>query len=132
MQESTVNLGQDLNNVQVACPSQDLIGLDAVGNGPEELERDLELAEEELSRTVDANQVLSDAAMDHFGIAETTAAQDSLLVGTGDQQITNQRPTMILPFVPGTSDRLRKLALQYGLGTWFSYLGHLSDLFMQY
>ncbi len=39
---------------------------------------------------------------------------------------------MILPFVPGTSDKLRKLASKFGLATWFQYPGHLTDLFTQY
>ncbi len=46
--------------------------------------------------------------------------------------VPDQRPIMVLPFVPGTSDKLQKLALQFRFGTWYSYPGHLSDLFTQY
>ncbi len=39
---------------------------------------------------------------------------------------------MVLPFVPGTSDKLQKLAAQFGLGTWFAYPGRLTDMFTRY
>ncbi len=59
----------------------------------------------------------------------TTLKADDVLVAANNLKINQQRPTMIVPFVPGTSDKLRKVAGQFGLGTWFSYPGRLFDLF---
>ncbi len=36
-------------------------------------------------------------------------------------------PTVISPYVPGTSERLHSLAAKYGIRNWMSYGGKLSD-----
>ncbi len=39
---------------------------------------------------------------------------------------------MVLPFVLGMSDKLRKLGAAHGLSTWFTYPGRLADKFTKY
>ncbi len=38
-------------------------------------------------------------------------------------------PTMIIPYLPGTGDKLKKLAAEYGIRTRFAYPGRLNDIF---
>ncbi len=40
-----------------------------------------------------------------------------------------RQPTMILPYLPGLSDRLKRLAAEHQIRTWFTYPGNTFDKF---
>ncbi len=131
------DMDQSTYGLQVAQPDGALLALDAESMGPLDREQALARAELEMQRTIDANWVLPDAGNGNDELPGTEASvtepgvvePGSVLVSAGEEELPTRRPTMILPFVPRTSDKLWKIVAQHGLSTWFSYPGHLSDLF---
>ncbi len=43
-----------------------------------------------------------------------------------------RHPVMVIPFLAGVSDRLRKAAAYYGVATWFKYPGRSMDMFTRF
>ncbi len=126
---------------RAATMHEGLAELDRIHIGAEQLNRDLEAAEAEMVRSIDADRVLPDARTGSDEIPGTVGDREpvpmdhgNIVVRTGEdgQVAQRRRPVMVLPYVPGTSDKLRKLGAQYGLKTWFAYPGRLTDMFSAY
>ncbi len=143
LKETTQDLlaGSDGNGsemVQMALVDNNLRELDDATMDQESREQDLMTATQEMDRIIDTNAILSDATNANNDLPSTgtnltePTQPESILIPAGEEQIPSRRPTMILPFIPGTSDKLRRIGTLHGLATWFSYPGRLSDLFTQY
>ncbi len=50
----------------------------------------------------------------------------------GEDNVRDERPVVIMPYIPILGDRLRKLATDSGLRVWFSYPGKIYDMFSEY
>ncbi len=142
---STVPEEQDFLDVTQA--SMELAEMDASVLGDHGVEEDLLQAEDELQRLNLSSRILVGTATASNENASTQGTQgteiaeiaqmesgttENLLLESGLAVNQENRPHMIIPFVPGTSDRLRKLAAQFGLGTWFAYPGKLTDMFTRF
>ncbi len=47
-------------------------------------------------------------------------------------RIPERKPRMIIPYVPGIGQKLKRIANQYNIETWYTFLGKLSQQFTQH
>ncbi len=83
---------------------------------------------------LDAAQIVSDttaSTTEDTGINGEASNTMMLKNGNMDQIIT-RTPKLVIPFVPGVSERLKKVASSYNVRTWFTYPGRISDWFTVY
>ncbi len=70
----------------------------------------------------DAAPIDAGVASNDAGLVSNDAANAQLI----------RKPTFLIPFIPGVSERLKKIASGYNVRTWYTFPGRISDWFTKY